>query len=234
LAANWTMLAEEWRWAGGKDLKINDLILCAGAGPVEYWALAAAHSTRSILIQHPDDQLCPMNWHAIRQCNALTGWQFVEVLTPHKWLATAILGTNLHGYGELLEDFHDSGFSDDGHVLPTQLMSLIHTRNHSTGAVLERHLRNAMTAVVSETLSKSMPNGVTVPVDGSWPPQLIADLMGAIGGHRMEAHLLSPARRLSEALSRNLARGDSAFIHPWETITRLLPASRVTSPALQN
>eukprot|EP00972_Heterocapsa_arctica_P082162 12111001-Heterocapsa_arctica.AAC.1 len=78
LAANLPTLSAEWRWAGGKDLRINDLVLCAGAGPVGYWAAAATHALRSILVQHPDDTMCPMNWPAARTCPALARWKLVE------------------------------------------------------------------------------------------------------------------------------------------------------------
>eukprot|EP00972_Heterocapsa_arctica_P047444 6996324-Heterocapsa_arctica.AAC.1 len=83
-------------------------------------------------------------------------------------------------------------------------MELIHNKGRTTGAILERHLRNAMTAVVSETVASIMKDGVNPPEDGSWPPTLINSLMTAIGGQRMKDLLTTPAHSLSEAMSKNI------------------------------
>eukprot|EP00972_Heterocapsa_arctica_P007893 1150140-Heterocapsa_arctica.AAC.1 len=127
-----------------------------------------------------------MSWPAAQTCPALTHWKLVEVCTPDRWLAPAILGPSLRGYGGLMDVFYTRAITEEGEVRPQLSMELIHNKGRTTGAILERHLRNAMTAVVSETVASIMKDGITPPEDGSWPPALIHSLMAAIGGQRMK------------------------------------------------
>eukprot|EP00972_Heterocapsa_arctica_P110999 16342632-Heterocapsa_arctica.AAC.1 len=89
-----------------------------------------------------------------------------------------------------------------------------------------------MTAVVSESVATIMQGGINPPEDGSWPPMLIHSLMTAIGGQRMKAQLTAPAHSLSETMAKNIADGDSAFLH-WPRCIgddhRQTPPTRATS-----
>eukprot|EP00972_Heterocapsa_arctica_P018438 2723395-Heterocapsa_arctica.AAC.1 len=85
-------------------------------------------------------------------------------------------------------------------------MELIHNKGRTTGAILERHLRNAMTAVVSETVASIMKDGVTPPEDGSWPPALIHSLMTAMGGQRMKDLLTAPAQTVCNDVQTHCRR----------------------------
>eukprot|EP00972_Heterocapsa_arctica_P075227 11098632-Heterocapsa_arctica.AAC.2 len=88
-------------------------------------------------------------------------------------------------------------------------MSTIATNQRTPGAILERHLRNAMTAVVSQAVSELLAKGVRHPVDGQWELNTIKGLMTTIGGHGMDRELSRPAYALSRCLARNLTKGDT-------------------------
>eukprot|EP00972_Heterocapsa_arctica_P115548 16448323-Heterocapsa_arctica.AAC.1 len=70
-----------------------------------------------------------------------------------------------------------------------------------------------MTAVVSQAVQYVLRKGVQEPADGQWELQTIENLMTTIGGQRMTEELTDPAHNLSRALAKNMAGGDTAFLH---------------------
>eukprot|EP00972_Heterocapsa_arctica_P052575 7734828-Heterocapsa_arctica.AAC.1 len=90
-----------------------------------------------------------MDWPAAKNCPAMSKWRKIEVCAPDQWLAPAILGHSLHSYSELIDNFEDKAFGPNGELLNKLTMDLITDKQRTTGVILERHLRSAMTAVVS-------------------------------------------------------------------------------------
>eukprot|EP00972_Heterocapsa_arctica_P049025 7219374-Heterocapsa_arctica.AAC.1 len=61
-------------------------------------------------------------------------------------------------------------------------MTLITDKQRTPGTILERHLRNAMTAVVSQAVGYVLRDGIRDPTYGQWELKTIEGLMTTIGG----------------------------------------------------
>eukprot|EP00972_Heterocapsa_arctica_P064210 9475846-Heterocapsa_arctica.AAC.1 len=107
-----------------------------------------------------------MEWSSAKDCPALAKWRKIEACTPDQWLAPAILGHLLHSYSELIDNLHEMAFGAGGELLGKLAMNLITDKRRTTGVILERHLSNAMTAVVSHAVSTVMSKGVQSPREG--------------------------------------------------------------------